>query len=186
MIRRRAVHVVLLSFAVVAALTACTTAPAPTPSVSAAPTTSSPAPTPSPSPTVTPTPTPTGPKLPAVRWDKVPRGRLPSGCVTVGSTLVSVSGHSVHGRGPALTCRSGSYWVRALVKVAVYHGHGRWSYITPAHPSAPQRNSAAVQRSPVAACPSGRLVRAVASFVLTDPHGHQVRYRRIGSSTRCP
>jgi hypothetical protein len=99
---------------------------------------------------------------------------------------VVVHAGTVYAKGPGLTCRtSGRYWVRAIVKVAEYHGNGHWTYITGAHPSAPARNAAAAQRTGPVGCPAGRRVRAVASFVLTWPDGHQVRYRRIGTSARC-
>ena len=97
-----------------------------------------------------------------------------------------VAGGAVYAQGPSLTCRTtGRYWVRAVVKLAEYKGHGHWTYVSAVHPSEPVRNAAASQRTDPARCPSGRVVRAVASFVLTWPDGHQVRYRRIGTSARC-
>lgn len=129
---------------------------------------------------------PKGPKLPAVRWDKVPRGPLPTGWATLGATRVHIVGATVYATGPSLTCpASRAYWVRAVVKLAEYRGRGHWVYVTPAKPSAPHRNRADAQRSRVHTCRPGTRVRAVASFVLTWPDGHQVRYRRLGTSARC-
>ncbi len=167
-------------------LTGCTGDPprqAPSPAVSSAlpvPTTALP------SPTAIGPETPEGPKLPAVRWDKVRRGPLPSGCATIGATRAHVVGATVYATGPSLACPAGrAYWVRAVVKLAEYRGRGRWVYVTPAKPSAPQRNRADAQRSSLHACRPGTRVRAVASFVLTWPDGHQVRYRRLGTPVRC-
>jgi hypothetical protein len=188
MVRRHFGLPAVVLAAVALVLAACTGSP-PAPSSTAVPTVTD-APSPSASPSVTatptPTPTPTGPKLPAVRWDQVQRGSLPSGCTTVGGTRVFVGGGTVYAKGPGLQCGSGGpYWVRAVVKVAVYHGNGHWTYITEVHPSPPARNAAAAQRTVPTACPAGKTVRAVASFVLTWPDGHQVRYRRTGTSARC-
>ncbi len=185
MFRRRAVPAVMLA---VVSLVGCTSnaPPAALGQSSSSSTASSASPTPSVTPTPVPTPSPTGHPLPAVRWDKVPRGPLPDGCATVGSVRVFVVGGGVYAKGPSLSCQGGDYRVRALVKVAAYRGHGHWSYVTEAHPSAAHVDRASEQRSDVVPCPSGRLVRAVASFVLTDAHGHQVRYRRIGTTARCP
>jgi hypothetical protein len=186
MIRRRAVvPAVVLG---VVSLVGCTSnaPPAALSQPSSATASPSPSATASVTPTPVPTPTPTDPRLPDVRWDKVPRGPLPAECATVGSVRVFVVRGGVYAKGPSLSCRAGGYHVRALVKVAAYHGHGHWSYVTEAHPSAAHVDRASEQRSEVVLCPSGHLVRAVASFVLTDSHGHQVRYRRIGTTARCP
>jgi hypothetical protein len=154
------------------------------PSPPASPSTSATPSTPGPTPTAP--AEPKGPTLPAVRWDKVPRGSLPSGCHTVGATRVHVAGATVYATGPSLTCpHSRACWVRAVVKVAEYRGHGHWVYVTQVRPSAPARGAAAAQRTPVQPCRPGARVRPVASFVLTWPDGRQVRYRRIGPSARC-
>jgi hypothetical protein len=188
MLRRPVGFAAVVLAAAALVLTGCTSSP-PSPSSSALPTmTSTPSPSPSDTPTLTPTPTatPTRPALPAVRWDKVQRGTLPGGCVTVGGTRVFVHAGTVYAKGPSLQCGSGGpYWVRAVVKVAEYHGNGHWTYLTEVHPSPPARNAAPAQRTEPLPCPAGRTVRAVASFVLTWPDGHQVRYRRIGTSARC-
>jgi hypothetical protein len=73
-----------------------------------------------------------------------------------------------------------------VVKVAENHGTGHWTYLTTVQPSEPVRNAAAAPRTAPRTCPSGKRVRAVASFVFTDAAGHQVRYRRIGSTATCP
>ena len=172
--------------AVAVALSACNgTPPQSLPTGSPVPSVVSPTATPTATPTPTPTPTASRPPLPAVRWDRVPRGALPSGCATVGGTRVFVRSGTVYAKGPSLACAAGGpYWVRAVVKVAENHGNGHWTYLTKVHPSVPAR-AAAAQRTGQVPCTPGRTVRAVASFVLTWPDGHQVRYRRIGTSSLC-
>src|SRR5262249_14966754 len=151
--------------AVSIALSGCTSTPPPASSSTPVPTASVPA-APSATPTATPSPTPTAtrPVLPAVRWDLVPPGGLPAGCSTVRSTRVYVKDGAVYAKGPSLTCTTGGpYWVRAVMKVAQYHGNGHWTYLTEVHPSTPARDAAVAQRSEHVGCPPGRTVRAVAS-----------------------
>ena len=171
-------------------LTACSGASTPIASVTPAATST---PSPSVTPARAPSPAPTvaavaGPKVPELRWDLVPRGSLPRSCTTHGSTTLHVSAAgTAYASGPSLTCvPQDPYLVRAVVKVATYRGHGHWAYLTPVKPSAPVLDSAVAQRSEASACTSGSVVRAVASFVITWPSGKQVRYKRIGRSTRCP
>jgi hypothetical protein len=88
--------------------------------------------------------------------------------------------------GPSLSCSAGhAYWVRALVKLAKGDGHGHWRYLTPARPSDPAIGQASAQVSATIACTKGDLLLPVASFVLTWPDGHQIRYKRTGSVARC-
>jgi hypothetical protein len=188
MIRRRAVVPAAVVAAVVVALAGCTSTPPPVGSSPPTPVATSASPSPSVTPTPTPTPTATTPKLPPVRWDRVPRGSLPEGCATFGGTKVFVRDGTVYAKGPSLSCdhaSGGPYWVRAVVKVAELHGRGHWVYVTKVHPSEPARDGAGAQRTEHVDCPAGKTVRAVASFVLTAPDGHQIRYRRIGSSDSC-
>jgi hypothetical protein len=72
-----------------------------------------------------------------------------------------------------------------VVKVATYRGNGHWTYVTSVSPSAPVVDAALAQQSDPAACTAGVLLRPVASFVLTWPDGHQIRYKRIGNEARC-
>ena len=174
-----------LAGTVLAACTGTSThvaAPSPSPTVS--PTV---APAPSPSPTPSATPSPTGPKIPDVRWDRVPRGPLPKGCSTHGSTFVHVTTPgTAYATGPSLTCATGSgLRIRAVVKVATYRGHGHWGYLSPVKPSAPTKDQAPAQRTLPSSCKPGALVHAVSSFVLTWPDGHQVRYKRVGIAAHC-
>ena len=121
-----------------------------------------------------------GPRSPAVRWDKVPRGPLPVRLRTVGAARVFVAG-------PAPSMRRARAWpahpgaVLGAGRREARREQGpraldlrqrgapvRCPRATPRRPSAPARSR----------CTPGRMVRAVASFVLTWPDGHQVRYRR--------
>ncbi len=166
-------------------LAGCTAASAPT--SSAYPTAPPPV---TPPPTPPPTPRPAGEALPfaipAVRWDYVARGPLPVGCALQGRATVTISGGSqAYATGPSLTCpASRHYLVRGVVKLAVKQPFG-WIYVAHAGPSAPVRDQAPSQLTPAKTCTTGQLLRAVASFVLTWPDGHQVRYKIYGRAVAC-
>ena len=135
---------------------------------------------------VTPTPQ-VPPTFPSGPWDLVNRGPLPAGCGIVGSTtLVMTAGVGAQAVGPGLACRPpDSYWVRAVVKVAVNTPDGHWVYVTPVQPSPAALNRAPVISSEVTACTPGELLKPVASFVLRDPGGGLVRVKLVGASTYC-
>ena len=125
--------------------------------------------------------------FPSMRWDLVERGPLPAGCSALGeASLVLTGGAGAQAVGPRVVCRPPhSYWVRAVVKVAVSTPDGQWVYLTPVQPSPAALNRAPSIRSEVTACTPGELLEPVASFVLMGPGGGLVRYKMVGASARC-
>ena len=125
--------------------------------------------------------------FPTVRWDLVPRGPLPPGCSTSGTTWLDVHAPgAVYASGPSLRCTGAThYWVRALIKVAIVTSGGDLTYLTPVDPSPATVDRARAQRSQLTGCTSGEMLEPVASFVFLWPDGHLVRYKLIGHSALC-
>lgn len=185
----RVLRAVLAVLAVAATVTlaGCTSHSGPT--TTAYPTSA--AVTPTPTPSVTPTPVRVKAEklpfpIPTTRWDHVPRGPLPAGCAIQGSAVVTVSGTArAYATGPSLTCpASRHYLVRGVVKLAEHLPAG-WTYVAHVGPSAPLTDQAPAQLTVAKSCTAGIPLRAVASFVLTWPDGHQLRYKIYGRVAAC-
>jgi hypothetical protein len=103
-----------------------------------------------------------------------------------GRATVTLSGGSqAYASGPSLSCpASRHYLVRGVVKLAENRPAG-WLYVAHVGPSAPLSDQAPSQFTPGKSCTPGTLLRAVASFVLSWPDGHQVRYKIYGLTAPC-